>query len=202
MFYIYKKNRKVKDRQVRRLAVFASGSGSNAENIYSYFEHSEEIEFSYLVCNNPEAGVLDRFDHKVVNIILVSRAELASEEFIHKLRSVDLLVLAGFLALIPKELIAAFPNKIINIHPALLPKYGGKGMYGDHVHRAVLENKEIEHGITIHYVNEEFDKGEIIFQEKFEVEGDYDLKSIQSKIHKLEFQYYPIVIERLLLSQT
>ena len=181
----------------KQIAIFASGSGSNAENIYNYFQGSN-IHIKYLVCNHAIAGVLTRFEHKEVEILLVSKTDLKSEEFIQKLKDIDLIVLAGFLLLIPPILIQSFPNKIINIHPALLPKYGGKGMYGDHVHRAVLENKEEFHGITIHYVNEEFDKGEIIFQERFKVTEDDNLTSIQAKIHQLEFEWYPKIIEKIL----
>lgn len=181
----------------KHIAIFASGSGSNAENIYNYFQDSN-INVKYLVCNHATAGVLTRFENKGVEILLVSKTDLKSEEFIQKLKDIDLIVLAGFLILIPPILIQSFPDKIINIHPALLPKYGGKGMYGDHVHRAVLENKEEFHGITIHYVNEEFDKGEIIFQEKFKVTGDDSLTSIQAKIHQLEFEWFPKIIEKLL----
>lgn len=179
------------------IAIFASGSGSNAENIYNYFLGTS-ISVKYLVCNNPNAGVLKRFENTEVEIIQISKAELKSEEFINKMMEVDLIVLAGFLLLVPPTFVQIFSGKIVNVHPALLPNYGGKGMYGDHIHRAVLENKEKKHGITIHYVNEEFDKGEIIFQEEFEVTEKDDLTSIQSKIHLLEFQNYPKVIERLL----
>jgi phosphoribosylglycinamide formyltransferase-1 len=184
----------------KKIAIFASGFGSNAENIFEYFKDSDKVNVATLVCNNPNAGVIERFIDTDVEVILIEKKDLSDSEFIQDLNGIDLIVLAGFLALIPIPLIAAFPKKIVNIHPALLPKYGGKGMYGDHVHRAVLDNNEKEHGITIHYVNEEFDKGEIIFQEKFEVEQDDDLKSIQSKIHTLEFKNYPIVIEKLIQS--
>jgi phosphoribosylglycinamide formyltransferase 1 len=179
------------------IAIFASGSGSNAENIYNYFKSSENISIKSIICNNPEAGVIERFIDTDVEVILIEKSDLSDIEFINDLEGIDLIVLAGFLALIPKELIAAFPNKIINIHPALLPKYGGKGMYGDHVHKAVLENKESEHGITIHYVNEEFDKGKIIFQEKFQISENENLESIKTKIHDLEFNHFPKVIEEL-----
>lgn len=181
----------------KQIAIFASGSGSNAENIYDYFQDSN-IHVKYLVCNHATAGVLTRFEKKELEILLVSKTDLKSEEFIQKLKDIDLIVLAGFLLLIPPNLIQSFPDKIINIHPALLPKYGGKGMYGDHVHRAILGNKEEFHGITIHYVNEEFDKGEIIFQEKFKVTEDDSLTSIQTKIHQLEFEWFPKIIEKLL----
>ncbi len=184
----------------KQIAVFASGSGSNAENIYHYFQNSVEVEFKFLVCNNPNSRVLQRFESLNVETILITKEELASDVFINKLYGVDLIILAGFLALIPESLLAAFPKKIINIHPALLPKYGGKGMYGDRVHKAILANNEKEHGISIHYVNEEFDKGEIIFQKKFPLTEEDHLISIQSKIHDLEFKYYPETIEKLLLN--
>lgn len=179
------------------IAIFASGSGTNAENIYNYFLGTN-ISVKYLVCNNPNAGVLRRFENTDVEVILIQKKALESPDLLAKLYGVDLIVLAGFLVLIPASFVQAFPKKIINIHPALLPKYGGKGMYGDHIHKAVLENNEKEHGITIHYVNEEFDKGEIIFQEEFVVTENDNLASIQEKIHTLEFQNYPKVIERLL----
>ena len=182
----------------KQIAVFASGSGSNAENIYHYFQNSVEVEFKFLVCNTPNARVLQRFESLNVETILITKEELASDVFINKLYGVDLIILAGFLALIPESLLAAFPKKIINIHPALLPKYGGKGMYGDRIHKAILANNEKEHGISIHYVNEEFDKGEIIFQKKFLLTEEDHLISIQSKIHDLEFKYYPETIEKLL----
>ena len=184
---------------MKNIAIFASGSGSNAENIYNYFLDSKNISVTTLVCNNPNAGVIERFLYKDIEIILIEKMDLSDYDFIDNLKGIDLIVLAGFLALVPKELIAAFPNKIINIHPALLPKYGGKGMYGDHVHKAVLENKEQEHGITIHYVNEEFDKGKIIFQEKFEISSDENLESLKTKIHNLEFKFFPLIIEELFL---
>lgn len=190
----------VKSHLSKQIAVFASGSGSNAENIYHYFQNSVEVEFKFLVCNNPKAGVLQRFEPLNAETILITKEELASDVFINKLYGVDLIILAGFLALIPESLLAAFPKKIINIHPALLPKYGGKGMYGDRIHKAILANNEKEHGISIHYVNEEFDKGEIIFQKKFLLTEEDHLISIQSKIHDLEFKYYPETIEKLLLN--
>jgi phosphoribosylglycinamide formyltransferase-1 len=190
----------VKSHLSKQIAVFASGSGSNAENIYHYFQNSVEVEFKFLVCNNPHSRVLQRFEPLNVETILITKEELASDVFINKLYGVDLIILAGFLALIPESLLAAFPKKIINIHPALLPKYGGKGMYGDRVHKAILANNEKEHGISIHYVNEEFDKGEIIFQKKFPLTEEDHLISIQSKIHDLEFKYYPETIEKLLLN--
>lgn len=182
----------------KTIAIFASGSGSNAENIYKYFLDSNTVIVKYIVCNNPSAGVIDKFLATDVDVLLVEKKDLSDTEFIDNLKGIDLIVLAGFLALIPSELIVAFPNKIINIHPSLLPKFGGKGMYGDNVHKAVLANNEAEHGITIHYVNEEFDKGEIIFQKSFEVEKEDDLIKIKSKIHALEMEWFPRIIERIL----
>lgn len=181
----------------KNIAIFASGSGSNAENIYHYFLDTD-IRVKYLVCNRTLAGVIKRFENTEVEIILIQKSDLISDVFLNKIKDVDLIVLAGFLLLVPEKFVDFFQNKIINIHPALLPKYGGKGMYGDHVHRTVLEKKEKEHGITIHYVNEEFDQGEIIFQEKFSVASSDDLASIQSKIHSLEFKWYPQIIKGLL----
>lgn len=181
----------------KNIAIFASGSGSNAENIYKYFRDTN-VEVKYIICNNPNAGVLKRFENTNVKIVLVEKKNLSSDIFIEKLKGVDLIILAGFLLLIPENFIVAFPNRIINIHPALLPKYGGKGMYGDNVHRKVLENKEPEHGITIHYVNEEFDKGTTIFQSKFKIEEDDNLSTVKDKIHQLEMEFYPKIIEGLL----
>lgn len=188
-------------RDNKQIAIFASGSGTNAENIYNYFQGSD-VRVKYLVCNNAEAGVIKRFENTNVEVVLISKSNLKSDDFISKMKEVDLIVLAGFLLLVPAPFVQTFSKKIINIHPALLPKYGGKGMYGDFVHRAVIENNEKEHGITIHYVNEEFDKGEIIFQEKFEIGDTDNLASIQSKIHHLEFKHYPQVIEKLLQSNS
>mgnify|MGYP000843552447 CR=1 FL=1 len=183
---------------MKKIAIFASGSGSNAENIYQYFKNSDKINISTLVCNNPQAGVIERFIDKDVEVLLIEKKDLANVEFIQDLKEIDLIVLAGFLVLIPIELIRAFPNKIINIHPSLLPKYGGKGMYGDHVHKAVIQNQELESGITIHYVNEEFDKGEIIFQAKCELNANDDLSSLKDKIHQLEMDNFPRIIAEIL----
>jgi phosphoribosylglycinamide formyltransferase-1 len=184
---------------LKKLAIFASGSGSNAENIFHYFENNESMQTSMLISNHADAGVWDRFRRYDVEKIVISKKDLNDPAFLNRLQDIDLIVLAGFLLLIPAELIEKFSNRIINIHPALLPKYGGKGMYGDHVHRAVLANHEQEHGITIHLVNEEYDRGEILFQAKFEINEEDNLDTIKNKIHALEHEFYPRIIEQFML---
>lgn len=177
----------------------ASGSGSNAENIHRYFESHPNIEVAMLISNKADAGVWKRFEHTDVQKILVSKQELSSDDFLSKLKDIEYIILAGFLLLIPQSLIRSFPHQIINIHPSLLPQYGGKGMYGDHVHEAVLEHKEFESGITIHLVNEEYDKGRILFQAKCMVDTSDTLESLRAKIHKLEMEHFPKVIEDYIL---
>lgn len=181
---------------MKKIALFASGNGSNAINIYNYFRDHTGIKVTMLVCNKEDAGVWDKFKNTHIEKILISKSDLSSKQFIQKLESIDFIILAGFLLLVPKELINLFPNRIINIHPALLPNYGGKGMYGHHVHQAVLDNKEKETGITIHLVNEEFDKGEILFQAQIQLSQDETIESISNKIHAIEQSSFPKVIER------
>ena len=147
------------------------------------------------MCNKVHAGVWDRFSEIDVEKILLSKDELNSPNFLDKLAEIDFIVLAGFLLLIPREFIQRFQNRILNIHPSLLPKYGGKGMYGAHVHHAVVQNQETETGITIHLVNEEYDKGQILFQSAFPISKQDTVDSIQSKIHKLEHEFFPKVIQ-------
>lgn len=185
----------------KRIAIFASGSGSNAQKIMEHFKRSNEAEVSIILTNNADAYVLQRADNFEIPSHIFDRAEFRdSNNIVDILKNlqIDLIVLAGFLWLIPKNLLEAFPNKIINIHPALLPKYGGKGMYGDNVHNAVLENGETESGITIHFVNEKFDEGEIIHQSKFKIEPNDDLEMVKFKGQQLEHQHFPKVIENLL----
>ncbi|WP_207428285.1 phosphoribosylglycinamide formyltransferase [Pedobacter sp. SYSU D00535] len=185
----------------KRIAIFASGSGSNAQKIMEHFKKHNEAEVALVLTNNPDAYVLQRADNFEIPTHIFDRYEFyKTESVVNLLKSleVDLIVLAGFLWLVPENLLKAFPNKIINIHPALLPKYGGKGMYGDFVHNAVLANKEEESGITIHFVNEHFDEGEVIHQAKFRIEDGDDLEMIKFKGQQLEHQYYPKVIEQLL----
>ena len=185
----------------KRIAIFASGSGSNAQKILEFFKKHPEAEVALILSNNPEAYVLQRADNFEVPSHIFDKQEFyKSDEIVSLLKNlqIDLIVLAGFLWLIPENLISAFPNRIINIHPALLPKYGGKGMYGDKVHKAVLNAGEEESGITIHYVNEHFDEGEMIHQSRFKIEKGDDLEMIKFKGQQLEHLHYPKVVEQIL----
>ncbi|MFK5877926.1 MAG: phosphoribosylglycinamide formyltransferase [Flavobacteriaceae bacterium] len=184
---------------MKRIAIFASGSGSNAENIYYYF-NGKSVEVTGILTNNKNAKVLERANRLQIESAVFNRIYFLSEDFLKHpiLKDIDLIVLAGFLWKVPEYLITAFPNKIINIHPALLPKYGGKGMYGMNVHKAVVENKERETGITIHYVNENYDEGAIIFQATTEVLASDTAEDVVAKIHELEFEHFPKIIEKVL----
>ncbi|MFA8301255.1 MAG: phosphoribosylglycinamide formyltransferase [Hyphomicrobiales bacterium] len=184
----------------KNIVIFASGNGSNAENIIKHFDSNSKINVQAVFCNKTNAGVIQRAAKHKVSTIVFSKEELNSPSFISKLNQYnpDLIVLAGFLLLVPKSILQAYPNKIINIHPALLPKYGGKGMYGMNVHKAILDNKETESGISIHYVNECFDEGKIIFQAKCKVESDDNIESIAKKIHELEHKHYPNIINQVI----
>jgi len=184
-----------------RIAIFASGSGSNAQKLMEYFKDHAHGEVAVVLTNNPQAYVLQRADNFEIPTHTFTRTEFFQTDDVVKLLKnleVDVIVLAGFLWLIPTSLLKAFPNKIINIHPSLLPKYGGKGMYGDHVHKAVLANGETESGITIHFVNEHFDEGEMIQQAKFKIEPGDTLDTIKLKGQQLEHQHFAKVIESLL----
>ncbi len=185
----------------KRIAIFASGSGSNAQKIMEHFKRSSEAEVVLVLTNNPTAYVLQRADNFEIPSHIFTRSEFyETDEVIKLLKNlqVDLIVLAGFLWLVPITLLKAFPNKIINLHPALLPKHGGKGMYGDHVHKAVLAAGDDESGITIHFASEQFDEGEIIHQSRFKIEPDDNLEVIKFKGQQLEHQHFPRVIESLL----
>ena len=187
----------------KRIAIFASGSGSNAENIYDYFKSNDKVEISLILTNNSTAKVIERASRLVIPCEIFDRETFYKTTIIVDLlknKNIDLIVLAGFLWLIPEQLVKAFPDKIINIHPALLPKYGGKGMYGDKVHETVVGNGEKESGITIHFVNEKYDEGNIIFQAKCEVLPTDNASDLAQKIHALEYQHFPVVIERLLFT--
>jgi len=180
-----------------RIAIFASGSGSNAQNINEYFKDNSDVEISLILANKADAYVLERANNMNIPSFVFSNKELQNTDVvINKLSEykIDFIVLAGFLLKVPSNLISAFPNKIVNIHPALLPKFGGKGMYGMHVHQAVVDNKEKETGITIHFVNENYDEGQIIFQDKFNVEENDSADDVASKIHELEYKHFPRVI--------
>lgn len=184
----------------KRIAIFASGSGSNAQKIMEHFKYSEDAEVALVLANVSDAYVLQRADNfEIPSHVFDKNDFFNTDDVLAMLQnlSIDLIVLAGFLWLVPKNLLEAYPNRIINIHPALLPKFGGKGMYGDRVHKAVMEAKETEHGITIHYVNEKFDDGEVIQQAKFKVEPTDTLEMIKFKGQQLEHIHYPKVIEQL-----
>lgn len=182
-----------------KVALFASGSGTNVENIVNYFKNHKTIEISLIISDNKQAYVLKRAEKLNILSQYFSRKSFSASENILsflKEKNIDFIVLAGFLSLVPTYLIRAYPKKIINIHPALLPNYGGKGMYGDNVHKAVITNQEKESGISIHYVNEEYDKGELIFQKKCKIYSEDTPDSLAQKIHQLEYKYFPAIIEK------
>ena len=184
----------------KRIILFASGNGSNAVNICQYFEHVKNIDVTEVYTNNSKARVINKLTFfgiktNVFNKVAFTDGELLSEI---KSKKPSLIILAGFLWKIGSDWVKEFSNKIINIHPALLPKYGGKGMYGTHVHQAVKENHETETGITIHYVNEAYDEGEVIFQAKVTIENEDSIEIIASKVHELEQANFPKVIQNLL----
>lgn len=184
---------------MKKIAIFASGSGSNAENIALYFANNEHLNIECIYSNKSDAFVLERAKKLNIPTVVFSRDDFyQSDKILTSLKSyrVDMVILAGFLWLIPSNLIENF--KIINIHPALLPKYGGKGMYGNRVHEAVVANKEKESGITIHYVNDKYDEGQIIFQAKCEICPGDTADDVAGKVHALEYEHFPKVIDKLL----
>ena len=186
---------------MKQIAIFASGSGSNAQNISEYFADKDDANIALILTNSKEAYVIHRAKQLNIPVVVFNRNDFyQTENVLDKLKSfqIDLVVLAGFLWLIPNNLIKAYPDRIINIHPALLPKYGGKGMYGMKVHEAVKAARETESGISIHFVNEKYDEGKIIFQAKVKIEETDNAKSIAEKIHALEYKHFPLVIEKLL----
>lgn len=187
-----------------QIAIFASGNGSNAENLITYFNKSNSAQVNLILTNNQDAGVISRAKRHNVPVFVFDKKDLQYSTKVEQAlenHHTNWIVLAGFLLLFPKKLIALYPNKIINLHPALLPKYGGKGMYGMHVHKAVAENKEIETGITIHFVNEAYDEGTIIFQAKTKVLNTDTPEMIADKIHVLEQKHFPKVIEKLIITK-
>ena len=187
----------------KQIVLLASGSGSNVENIANYFERDPNVSIAAVLTNKRDAQVLDRCDRLKISSLCFNRQAFTESDCVLKIvKSLhpDLIVLAGFLWKIPKNLIRAFPDQIINIHPALLPKYGGKGMYGMNVHKAVKENKDEETGITIHYVNENYDEGAIIHQAKTKLLPEDSAETIGKKVQQLEYHCFPRVIEKLLSS--
>ncbi len=188
---------------MKNAAIFASGEGTNAENIIVYFNKDKRIKIKLVITNSDTAGVIKRVEKYKKTVQIISKTALYEYtpqiiEFL-KTEQIDLIILAGFLLKVPRDLINAFPNSIVNIHPALLPKYGGKGMYGMHVHNAVIANKEKESGITVHYINEEYDEGKIILQERCDVLETETVLTLSQKIRDLEMKYFPIAIEKLLV---
>ena len=185
---------------MKRIAILASGSGSNAENIIKYFSANNEVEVPFVISNRKEVYVHERCKYLGVPSYVYKKADFENGVVTKFLidNKIDLVVLAGFLLRIPDDMLAAYPNKVINIHPSLLPKYGGKGMYGDNVHKAVVENKETESGITIHFLNDRFDEGEHVAQYKCEVLATDTPEDVAAKVHALEYEWYPKVIENIL----
>lgn len=187
---------------MRNIAIFASGSGTNAENIIKYFSTRKTARVSLVLSNKPDAFVLKRAESLKVPSVFFDRNEFYRSErvpeYLH-LYKIDFVVLAGFLWLVPENILTPFRGRIVNIHPALLPFYGGKGMYGDAVHRSVVANREKESGITIHYVNDVYDSGDIIFQARVNITPDDTPETLACKVHSLEYEHYPRVIEELIL---
>jgi len=186
---------------LKNIAIFASGAGSNAQKIIDHFKHSDIARVSLILCNKPGAGVLQIAEKEGIPAILIEKELFFHTDHYVKLlqqKQTDLVVLAGFLWKVPANLVQAFANRIINIHPALLPRYGGKGMYGHFVHEAVISAGEKESGITIHYVNEKYDDGATILQERCEVLPEDTAASLAQKIQVLEHTWYPVIVERLL----
>jgi phosphoribosylglycinamide formyltransferase 1 len=186
---------------LKNIAIFASGTGSNAQKIISHFRNSDKARVTLIVCNKAGAGILNIAEREAIPSILIDKELFfKTGEYVTALQHahIDLIVLAGFLWKIPANLVQAFPGHIINIHPALLPKYGGKGMYGHFVHEAVIKAGEKESGITIHYVNEKYDDGAPILQERVIITPEDTPESLAAKVLVLEHQWYPLIVERLL----
>lgn len=186
---------------MKRIIIFASGNGSNAENLITFFHNRDNASVIQVLTNNPHAKILERCKKLKVSALSFNKMAFTETEDvlnILKTSQPDLIILAGFLWKFPEVILKEFPKKVINLHPALLPKFGGKGMYGMQVHKAVISQKEIETGITIHYVNEHYDEGVIIFQAKCEVKTSDSAKDVAAKIHELEMEHFPKVVEKLL----
>ncbi len=187
----------------QRIAIFASGAGSNAENCIKYFAAHASIEIAIIVTNRKNAGVIAIANTNNIRCTIIdTKSPNYIADLIELLQAemVNYILLAGYLALIPSQLIAKYPHKIINIHPALLPKYGGKGMYGSNVHQVVYNNRETESGITIHEVDEVYDRGKILFQKAVKLQEPISPESIEQQVRQLEYHYLPIIVEKLLLN--
>lgn len=186
---------------MKRIAIFASGNGTNAKAILQHFRHNPDVKVEGILCNNPKAKVIEVAQEFQVPYYLITKKDLYESEHVLSLlksSSLDLVILAGFLWLIPENILNAFPNKIINIHPALLPRHGGGGMYGAKVHEAVINAHETETGITVHYLNEKYDEGEVILQKAVPVDASDTPETLAKKVHVLEHEWYPKIIEQLL----
>lgn len=179
----------------KKLAVFASGNGSNAINLFEYFEQREHFSIALIITNNPSAGIIEKAKkHGIPVHVLKFPMDETQVKALMNQHQIKGVILAGYLKLIPAWLIDLYPAKILNIHPALLPAYGGKGMFGDHVHRAVIQNNEAKSGITIHLVTHEYDKGRILFQQSLSLQGISKADELASRIHLLEYRYFPPVV--------
>ena len=183
----------------KKIVIFISGKGSNAKNLINYFSDNKELIISHVFSNNKHSDLNSYLLNTKVQYFLFEEKEISGKVF-DELKKINpkLIILAGFLKKIPPSYLSFFKNKIINIHPSLLPKYGGKGMYGSNIHKKVIQNKESESGITIHYVSKEYDAGKIIFQKKIKVDKNDTPKKLEEKIHKLEYEYFPKIVESLL----
>ena len=188
---------------MKRLSIFVSGNGTNLQRIAEYFANNPDVEIVNVVCNNPKAYSIERAKNLGIPLRMITKQDFNSDAFVKEMQSlnINLIVLAGFLWKVPEALIKAFPKRIVNIHPALLPKYGGKGFYGEHVHEAVVAAKESQSGITVHYVNELYDSGEIILQARVSLDEKETPDSLAAKIHQLEQAYFPVTIDYVLRSQ-
>lgn len=198
---IYFREKLLETGMKKRIVIFASGSGTNTENIIKYFQRTQFAEVVLVLSNKKDAKVLERAINLDVPAIFFTKDELFSEDGVLKIlkeTEPDLIVLAGFLLKFPEIILKELPKKVINVHPALLPKYGGKGMYGNFVHEAVVENNETETGITIHYVNENYDEGAIISQKKVKLSKTETAETVAEKIHTLEYEWFPKTIEEVL----
>jgi phosphoribosylglycinamide formyltransferase-1 len=189
---------------MKNIILFASGNGSNAERIMHYFKGREGYNVSAVFTNNAKAGVIQKSEAYNVPVIVFNRQDMANGTLLKKVKNTtpDIIVLAGFLWKFPADIIKEYPDRVINIHPALLPKYGGKGMYGMNVHAAVYNNKEKESGISIHYVNDNYDEGNIIFQQTVAVDECISPEEVALKVLQLEHEYFPVIIERLLSNKS
>ncbi len=189
---------------MKKIAIFASGSGTNAENIFKYFQKNEFIKVSLLMSNNKNSFSLERAKNFNIPTKIFNRNQFYKENFVIDIlekNKIDFIILAGFLWLIPDNILKKFEKKIINIHPALLPNYGGKGMFGMQLHNKIIENKEKESGISIHFINEKYDEGEIIFQKKCKIDKNDNAIDLAKNIHNLEYKYFPKIIENVILKK-